>query len=88
MTDIKTMAEADLIALSQELGRQVDELREQRAAIAGELRSRASKVADKRAKLQAQLAALDGEVVESVDAVAEGASLTVARGEIDTGAAN
>jgi hypothetical protein len=66
---------ADLEALSQSLGAQIDDLRAQRVAIADELRSRAASAAEKRAKLQAELDELDGVSVE-----AEGQTLSASGG--------
>lgn len=54
--NLSDLTNDELVAQSQELGRQIDGLREQRIAIADEIRARA----DRRAALQAQLDEIDG----------------------------
>lgn len=67
--ELKTQTVDELIALSQELGRQVDTLKEQRQVIANMIREKLT-VAAKIADLEAQLAALKG---TATDATAPGA---------------
>lgn len=70
--ELKTKTVDELIAHSQELGRQVDSLKEQRQVIADLIRAKlttAAKIAD----LEAQLAALKG---QAQDATAPGAVVT------------
>lgn len=71
-TEMKKLSQDELVALSQDLGRQRDDIRVKQIAVADEIRARADAVAEKRAKLQAELAELDG------SAVANGADFVVA----------
>lgn len=67
--ELKTKTVDELIAVSQEMGRQVDTLREQRQLIANLIREKLT-VAAKIADLEQQLATLKG---QASDATAPGA---------------